>query len=123
MIMEHADGVQLHQIWPNMAGEQRIRCINAIVQKIKEIANMEFPAYGSLYYATAGLSSASKVPLNQDFCIGPHCGAMYWNCNPAEPKYYQNTNPNQGPCKCVLFQRVSISDEPKGLTSSHTATV
>ncbi|OAG44962.1 hypothetical protein AYO21_00924 [Fonsecaea monophora] len=97
IIMEHADGVQLHQIWPNMAGEQRIRCIKAIVQKIKEIANVEFPAYGSLYHATARLSSASKVPLNQDFCIGPHCGAMYWNCNPIEPRYYQNTKPNQGP--------------------------
>lgn len=101
MIMKHVDGVQLNQIWPNLAGCQQIRCINAIFQKIKEIATVEFPAYGSLYHVNAPLSSTSKVPLNQDVCIGPHCGPMYWNCNPGEPRYYHNTKPNQGPCECV----------------------
>lgn len=100
--MEHADGVQLHQIWPKMAGEQKIRCINAIVRKIKEIADVRFPAYGSLYHANARLASPSKVPLNQDFCVGPHCGTMYWDCHPAEPRYFHNAKPNQGPCECVL---------------------
>ncbi len=103
IIMEYADGVQLQQMWPNMAGDQKIRCIKAIYQKIKEIANVEFPAYGSLYHANAGLSLTAKIPLDQDFCVGPHCGGMYWDCNPIEPRYYQNTRPNHGPCKYILF--------------------
>jgi hypothetical protein len=52
-----------------------------------------------LYFVDAPLDSASKQTLNQRFCIGPHCGAMYWNCNVGESRYYHNTKPNQGPCK------------------------
>ena len=99
IIMEHAAGVQLHQRWPTMAGDQQVRCINAIYQKVKEMVDIEFPAYGSLYFVDAPLDSGSKKTLNQRFCIGPHCGAIYWNCNVGESRYYHNTKPNQGPCK------------------------
>lgn len=101
--MERANGVQLHHSWPNMTGDQKVRCINTIYQKIKEIANAEFPAYGSLYHTNMDPRPTTMISLDQDFCIGPHCGAMFWNCNPAEPRYYQNTKPNHGPCKCVLL--------------------
>lgn len=97
--MEHAAGVQLHQRWPTMAGDQQIRCIDAIYQKLKDMVDIKFPAYGSLYFVDAPLDSASKQPLNQRYCIGPHCGAMYWNCNIGESRYYYNIKPNQGPCK------------------------
>jgi hypothetical protein len=99
IIMEHAAGVQLHQRWPDMSGDQQIRCIDAIYRKVKEMVDVKFPAYGSLYFVDAPLKSASKQPLDQKFCIGPHCGAMYWNCDVGESRYYHNTKPNQGPCK------------------------
>lgn len=104
--MEHARGVQLAQVWPEMDGQQRIRCIGAICQKMKEIGNIDFPVYGSLYYADAPIESASKVLLDQNFCVGPHCGAMYWNCSPDEPRYYSKTKPNWGPCRLSTLSLV-----------------
>ncbi|KAL8671232.1 MAG: hypothetical protein Q9168_004264 [Polycauliona sp. 1 TL-2023] len=74
IIMEHADGVQLHQKWPTMSGEQQIACIQTIFTNIQQISSIEFPAYGSLYFANSHIESASKVPLDSDFCIGSHCG-------------------------------------------------
>jgi hypothetical protein len=53
IIMEHAAGVQLHQKWPIMSGEQQISCIDAIYRKAKEVVDIEFPAYGSLYFVDA----------------------------------------------------------------------
>lgn len=102
IIMEHAAGVQLHQRWPTMAGDQKVRCINAIYQKVKEMVDLKMPAYGSLYFADAPLGSVSKEHFRPGFCIGPHCGTIYWDCNVGEPRYYHNTKPNQGPCEFLL---------------------
>jgi hypothetical protein len=99
IIMEHATGVQLHQKWPVMAVDQQISCIDAIYRKAKEMVDMNFSAYGSLYLNGSPLNTASKLPLNLEFSIGPHCGARYWDCNVGEARYYQKTKPNQGPCK------------------------
>jgi hypothetical protein len=60
IIMEHAAGVPLHQKWPTMANDQQVRCINAIYQMLKEMVDITFPAYGSLYFTDAPLKSASK---------------------------------------------------------------
>ncbi|KAL8829820.1 MAG: hypothetical protein Q9170_005999, partial [Blastenia crenularia] len=46
IIMEHAKGVQLHQIWPAMSLEQQVACTGAIVENIKQMAALDFPAYG-----------------------------------------------------------------------------
>lgn len=51
------------------------------------MVDITFPAYGSLYFADAPLESASKKTLSQGFCIGPHCRAMYWDCNVGESRY------------------------------------
>lgn len=120
--MEHVEGVQLAQVWSMMTGDQRIRCIGTIFQHLKQVANMTFPAYGSLYYANIPLESSCKIPLDQDYCIGPHCGAMYWGCRPSEPRYYQNVGSHHGPCKYV-----TVCPQPsligfQGLISKHTAT-
>lgn len=97
IIMEHATGVQLHQKWPKMSGEQQIACIRAICISIQQIAAIDFPAYGSLYFADAPLHSTSTLPLTQGFCIGPHCGTRYWDCNVGEARFYNSTKPNRGP--------------------------
>lgn len=87
IIMDHAIGVQLHQRWPTMSGGQRISCIHAISTTIQQISAIKFPAYGSLYFDDIPIQSAFKVPLAQSFCIGPHCGTRYWDCNVGEARY------------------------------------
>lgn len=82
-----------------MTGDQQIRCIDAIYQKFTEVVNIQFAAYGSLYFVTIPLDSASKLEFEQNICIGPNCGVRYWNCNVGESRYYHSTQPNQGPCK------------------------
>ncbi|KAJ5225025.1 hypothetical protein N7468_006250 [Penicillium chermesinum] len=95
IIMEHAAGIQLQQKWPNMSGDQKVQCIDAIYRKLREVVDIEFPAYGSLYLSTSLLGSSSRLPLEGGFCIGPHCGKRYWDCG--DGRYYQCTIPNQGP--------------------------
>lgn len=102
IIMEHASGISLHEKWPTMDVSDQIRCIEAICRKLKEIVELQFPAYGSLYFADTPYLPPSQLVLNREFCIGPHCGAMYWNCNIGQPRYYHDVNPNQGPCKSLF---------------------
>ncbi len=99
IIMEHVVGVRLHHKWPTMSLKQQLRCIRAIAENIGRIAALTFPAYGSLYFADAPVDSASKVSLDQEFCLGPDCGARYWDCNVDDPRYYSSRKPNHGPCE------------------------
>jgi hypothetical protein len=99
IIMEYASGIPLHKKWPTMDVSDQVRCIKDICQKLQEIVDLNFPAYGSLYFAETPYLPTSKLTLNREFCIGPHCGAMHWNCNVGQPRYYHDVKPNQGPCK------------------------
>lgn len=81
-----------------MSVEQKTACIYVIMSIVQQIAAIEFPAYGSLYFADAPLDSFSTLPMTQGYCIGPHCGTKYWNCNVGEARYYRSTDPNRGPC-------------------------
>jgi len=103
IIMEHAAGVPLLRQWPTMAIDKKLGCIEAIYQKVKELADIKFPAYGSLYSVNATLDCSSKKKLNESFCIGPHCGTRYWDCNVGESRYYHTTSPNPGPCKFIYY--------------------
>jgi hypothetical protein len=85
-------------------GDQ-LRCIAAITRKLKEVANLDFRAYGSLYFANTPHFDAQKLSSDPEFGLGPHCGPMYWNCNISQPRYYHDIKPNQGPCK---FNNVSL---------------
>jgi hypothetical protein len=86
IIMDHAPGVCLHQRWHTMEVGEQLWCIVAIYSKLKEVANPRFPAYGSLYFADKLYVASSKLPVDEDICIGPHCGARYWNCNIGQPR-------------------------------------
>lgn len=97
--MEHAQGVQLHQIWPAMSLEQQVACTAAIVRNVKQMAAIEFQAYGSLYFDNVDIDSALKLSLTPGYVIGPHCGTTYWGCEVREPRYYSSAKPNRGPCK------------------------
>ncbi|CAG8403730.1 unnamed protein product [Penicillium salamii] len=99
IIMEHAAGISLQQKWPSMSGDQKVTCIDANYQKLKEMVDLSFPAYGSIYFSTTPWGS-SKLPLdNDDFCPGPHCGTRYWACG--DSRHYQHTASNQGPWSTI----------------------
>lgn len=106
--MEHAAGVPLHQKWPTMTGDQQIRCIDAISNKIKEAVDASFPGYGSLCFLDSPCALSSKLQLDETFCIGPHCGTRYWDCNIADARYYHLVKSNCGPCGSCL--ELSIGD-------------
>lgn len=105
IIMEHAPGVPLREKWHEMAGDERVRCIDVINRRMKEIVDLEFPAFGSIYFTDAPFDSSSKLSLDEDFCIGPHCNPRYWDCHVSERRYYHYTKPNHGPCK---FPKIRI---------------
>lgn len=66
---------------------------------IQQLAAIEFPAYGSLYFADTTLPFTQMLPFILGFCIGPHCGARYWDCNVGKVRYYDSRKPNRGPCE------------------------
>jgi hypothetical protein len=87
--------------WLGMTSSQKVRCIEAIYQKMKETVDFEFPAFGSLLFGSGSTHSGTTVPLEGDFCVGPHCGPIYWNCDSKAPRYYYNIKRNAGPCESL----------------------
>lgn len=100
--MKHVPGVQLHDVWPQMNIMHHMDSVKAVTKLIKSMADLRFPAYGSLYYADAPIDEGLKIPFG-DFCIGPHCGREYWDCIPGENRYYEGRKVNRGPCKYNCF--------------------
>ncbi|KAH3909004.1 hypothetical protein HBH56_166810 [Parastagonospora nodorum] len=96
IIMEHATGVSLHERWPTMDLNERIGCIKSIYMNMKEVAELKFSAYGSIYPKKAA-GAISKLSLDEDHCIGPHCGPRYWDCGVGSERCYRDVSPNQGP--------------------------
>ncbi|KAF2754306.1 hypothetical protein EJ05DRAFT_443943, partial [Pseudovirgaria hyperparasitica] len=97
IIMEQARGVQLHKAWPSMTPHQHMLCVKNVAFMINEMAKLQFPQYGSLYFANAPIDPESKFDFVEGYCIGPHCGAKYWDCNAGESRFYGERAPNQGP--------------------------
>ncbi|GKZ17032.1 hypothetical protein AbraIFM66951_005761 [Aspergillus brasiliensis] len=99
IIQEHIEGVQLHQILSDMNSEQHMLCYKALSLAIKQMASLDFPAYGSLYFSDAPLDEQMKIPLEQGFRIGLNCSPVFWNRYPGELELYGRPSPNCGPCQ------------------------
>ncbi|KAI9832634.1 MAG: hypothetical protein M1819_004219 [Sarea resinae] len=97
IIMEHAAGVHLHQRWPTMTGDQRIKFMDSIYRKMRETVDFKLPAYGSIYQNNGPIESSLRIPLDGLFCIGPHIGTRYWDCNTGESRYHHIKSPDPGP--------------------------
>ncbi|KAJ5135832.1 uncharacterized protein N7515_005110 [Penicillium bovifimosum] len=82
-----------------MNSEQHMLCTKALSFAMKKIAYLDFPAYGSLYFADAPLDSDLKIPFEQGFCVGPHCSPVFWNRDPGEHELHRGPSPNCGPWK------------------------
>ncbi|KAH7317657.1 kinase-like domain-containing protein [Rhexocercosporidium sp. MPI-PUGE-AT-0058] len=122
IIMEHVPGVQLHEKWPSMNPHQHMLCVKKVAFIVTEMAKLPFPAYGSLYFANAPIDPKSKIAFAEGFCIGPHCGTQYWDCDAGEARFYEEKPPNRGPwtglqpyCSGLIdagFSRIPKSDSP-----------
>lgn len=99
--MEHVAGVRLHERWPTMNTHQHMLCVKALSVMIKEMAAITFPGYGSLYFPEVSIDPHLKLDFVDGFCLGPHCGSMYWNCSVDKARINDNENHNQGPCKSI----------------------
>ncbi|KAH8724794.1 kinase-like domain-containing protein [Phaeosphaeriaceae sp. PMI808] len=97
IIMEHAPGVPLHEKWPSMSPHQHMLCVKNVALMMTEMARLPFLAYGSIYFADAPINPNLKMELVKCFCIGPHCGTQYWDCNAGETRFYEERPPNRGP--------------------------
>lgn len=103
IIMEHVPGVQLHDKWPSMSPHQHMLCVKKVAFIVTEMAKLPLPAYGSLYFSDAPIDPKSKFEFAKGFCIGPHCGTQYWDCNAGEARSYDERPPNRGPCMLIYF--------------------
>ncbi|KAK2765358.1 hypothetical protein FQN54_008204 [Arachnomyces sp. PD_36] len=99
IIMEHAGGISLQHMWPKMSVSQKLKCIGSVSEAIFKTCQLDFPAYGSLYFADAKFLDADAKQKIHDpkYCIGAHCRSTYWDCNVGEPRYYAFKRPNRGP--------------------------
>ncbi|TKA79164.1 hypothetical protein B0A49_02803 [Cryomyces minteri] len=82
-------------IMENIAG-----CTKALSLLVKEMVQIDFPAYGSLYFTDA-IEPGLRVGFAEGYCVGPHCGSQYWNCDPGEKDLYGDGNTNHGPWKTL----------------------
>ncbi|KAL3422198.1 hypothetical protein PVAG01_06354 [Phlyctema vagabunda] len=95
--MEHVSGVQLHERWHTMDSHQRMLCVKSLGMMSKDMANLSFPAYGSIYFADFSAIRDTKIDIGDNFCIGPDCGTIYSNSAVGEAETYGQWNVNKGP--------------------------
>jgi hypothetical protein len=63
-----------------------------------KMASLDFPAYGSLYFADTPIDTSTKVAVKAGFCIGPNCNPTMWNRHPRELELYGGPSSNRSPC-------------------------
>jgi hypothetical protein len=87
IIMEKICGVALAETWATMNTLERYKIIDQVVQVEKELANIVFPAYGSLFLRESLPATIRQHPLPSEldpeglFCIGPSCNRTWWHGN------------------------------------------
>ncbi|KAF2813730.1 uncharacterized protein BDZ99DRAFT_459498 [Mytilinidion resinicola] len=115
-----------------MTPRQHAQCVKNLAQMIVDMARLPFPAFGSLYFSDAPVDSKLRTKFADGFCIGPHCGRSYWDCNIGEKRFYEERPANQGPWTDldafstgligVGFSRIPNAD-PKGATLPYRGSV
>lgn len=102
-------GASLQEKWPSMTDKQQAQCITAVFKTLKEVAELKFPAYGSIYFADTPMPPTSfPQVLNEEFCVGPHSAQMWWDCG-AQQHFNHHGQANHGPCMFSLVFLFSFS--------------
>jgi hypothetical protein len=84
IILEKVPGIPLSEKWGCISDVDRYKLIERIVEVEKELANVRFPAYGSLYLRQSIPEESrrwlldSALDPSKSFCIGPSCGRSWW---------------------------------------------
>ena len=115
IIQEYVEGVQLHEKWLQMNSHQHMLCTKALSLKIRDMASLDFPAYGNIYFADAPIDPSLKISLGDNFCIGPYCSPLFWNCGAGEAELYGKPSLNRGPCmnpKQISVRLITTSSNP-----------
>ncbi|KAL8955937.1 MAG: hypothetical protein Q9193_006380 [Seirophora villosa] len=83
IIMEKAPGIQLHTVYGDLQGHQRLQLVESLTKFERELASIRFPAYGSLYLrhsindASKGVALDPAADPTASYCIGPQCGPSW----------------------------------------------
>ncbi|PGH00170.1 hypothetical protein AJ80_09224 [Polytolypa hystricis UAMH7299] len=93
IIQEHADG-----------------CTKNLSNKIKEMAALDSPVYGNIYFSGAPIEEDKNIPLEDGFIIGPYCSPLYWNCGAGDAEIYNSRNSNRGPWRNVAEYTSGLID-------------
>ncbi|KAM5451540.1 hypothetical protein MaudCBS49596_003812 [Microsporum audouinii] len=118
IIQEYAEGVQLHEQWPNMDTVQHMLCTKGLSLKVGDMAALDFPAYGNIYFADAPIEDSLKIPLEESFCIGPYCSPLFWNCGAGEAEIYDGPSPNRGPWRTLAEYTTGLVDTARSRVPS-----
>lgn len=99
IIMEYVTGVSLSEKWDTMDTLQQLECTKALTLMLKQMADIEFPAYGSVYFGDALVGGNLNIPFTNDYCIGPYCAPTYWKRGIGDVACYGGDIPDCGPCE------------------------
>lgn len=69
--MEHVMGVPLCDKWATMSSEQQLYFPVGILEIVKKIPEVEFPAFGSLYLPTLLLNLHLNILKGKTMSLGP----------------------------------------------------
>jgi hypothetical protein len=116
IVMEKIGGVALSEAWETMNTLEGYKIIDQVVQIEKELANMTFPVYGSLFLRDSLPATFRQYPLPPKldpeglFCIGPSCKRTWWHGNSVDIS--QPVSKDEGPCESsCTFTMLLIFDD------------
>jgi len=104
IIMEKASGVQLFSKWEKMTELEQFRLIQNLTRLEGQLADINFPANGSLYLHESLEEDDRRIHLGQvldpfeRFCIGRSCDRS-WHQEADSPDLRSRFD--TGPCKCI----------------------
>lgn len=103
IVMEKAPGQQLFMTWSAMTIQEHFDLVEQLTQFEAELASIQFPANGSLYFCESMTDGEHWIALDRtvdpsgQFCIGPSCERA-WS---ARGKILTPPSQLNGPCKLV----------------------
>ncbi|KAK2750985.1 hypothetical protein FQN57_000060 [Myotisia sp. PD_48] len=83
--------------WDSMDSLQRATCTQTLSKMVKQLAAIDFSAYGSLYSNNVPLSDNLKIPFSDEYCMGPQCAPHYWKSGAGEAELYGTDIPDCEP--------------------------
>lgn len=105
IVMEKAPGVQLFKVWGDMNDRDHLSLVKQLTEFESQMANVRFPANGSLYLTKSMVESDRYVALERnmdpsgEFCISPSCERGWHTLDNAASSVLHSY---QGPYKCNI---------------------